>query len=207
VVGSEESEYRTLPLEEPLPPPKQLLSLPPLARLVNAVLIGLNALRRCLLPGIFPTLRHCLETQVLQAAEKELQRHERTVLTPGFAGEAAALRASAARLSTTFRDLVPPYLRGALAAAVGSGSAARTQHALFLEQLERGRELDEEAEEDNPADDALIHPNVEEEVVEPVVPLEHAKEAIENLEAELEEKDVDGTIAPPADIAKDVDCE
>jgi conserved oligomeric Golgi complex subunit 8 len=177
VVGSDESEYRGLPLEEPLPPPKQLLSLPPLARLVNAVLTGLNGLRRCLLPGIFPTLRHCLETQVLQAVEKELQRHERTVLTPGFAGETAALRVSAASLSTTFRDLVPQYLRGALEAAVGNAAAARTHHQRFLDQLASDRGLEGGEVEDDRVDENAANPNEEEDLVEPVEGDDDAKES------------------------------
>lgn len=39
-----------------MPPPRQLMSLPPLGRVVNACLSGLNELRRCLLPGVFPRL-------------------------------------------------------------------------------------------------------------------------------------------------------
>jgi hypothetical protein len=77
-----------------LPTPKRLLQLPLLARLVNAVLTGLKPLCRCLLPGLFRTLRQCLETHELLAVEKEMQ--------------SAALRASAPRLSTTFCDLLGP---------------------------------------------------------------------------------------------------
>jgi hypothetical protein len=134
------------PLDEPQPPPKRLLRLPPLARFVNAVLNGLNEFRRCLLPGVFPSLRRFLKVQVLEAVAQELQNNERTVLTPGFKGEAAALRSVANLMSTTFRDIVELYLLGALEAAIGYKDAARNYHKKLRDNLKglRAKEVDVE---------------------------------------------------------------
>lgn len=121
-------------LEGPQPAPKKLLALPPLARLTNAVLTGLNELRRCLLPGIFPALRRCLDEQ-LEAVRAELLANERIVLTPGLRGEAAALRAIATELRSVFRDIVEPYLRGSLEAAIGNATAAVKHHQLLRNNL------------------------------------------------------------------------
>lgn len=128
-------------LEGPQPAPKVLLSLPPLARLVNAILTGLNELRRCLLPGIFPALRRLLEEQ-LQTVSAELLANERAVLTPGLRGEAAALRAVAAELQFIFRDIVEPYLRGSLEAAIGNVAAAVQQHQLLRDNLAQRQNTD-----------------------------------------------------------------
>lgn len=135
-------------LEEPQLAPKKLLSLPPLARLVNAVLTGLNELRRCLLPGVFPSLRRCLDLEVLQAIASELLMNERAVLIPGFRGEAAELRAVAAKMQVIFRDLVHPYLCGSLEAAIGNISAAVNHHKLLADNIRlRAKESEAPTEE------------------------------------------------------------
>jgi conserved oligomeric Golgi complex subunit 8 len=106
---------------EPLPPPRLLLGYPPLARLVNAVLAGLNELRRCLLPGVVCTLRTALRLQVLRPALQELQQNERLVLTPGFAAsQIKGLREAAPKLIQVFQLIVEPYLLGSLESALGN---------------------------------------------------------------------------------------
>jgi conserved oligomeric Golgi complex subunit 8 len=106
---------------EPLPPPRLLLGYPPLARLVNAVLLGLNELRRCLLPGVVCTLRTALRLQVLRPALQELQQNERLVLTPGFAAsQVKGLREAAPKLIQIFQLIVEPYLLGSLESALGN---------------------------------------------------------------------------------------
>jgi hypothetical protein len=130
-------------LTGPQPPPRKLMRLPPLARLVNAVLAGLNELRRCLLPDIFPALRRSLDEQ-LTTVLNLLTAHERAVLVPGLKGEAMALRSTAADLKTVFVDIVDPYLRGSLEAALGNGSAAEEYHKILLENLKEPEILAEE---------------------------------------------------------------
>lgn len=148
------------PLDEPQAPPRQLMALPPLARLVNAVLTGLNELRRCLLPGIFCSLRSSLE-KVIGSVEKELQANERAVLAPGLRGEAKDLRELAARFKTVFSEIVEPYLRGSLEAALGNKEQAEHFHKILrenekepeeeVEEEEQPEELAQEEEDENPA--------------------------------------------------------
>lgn len=114
-------------------PPRQLLAHPPLARLVNAVLQGLNELRRCLLPGIFPALVQELD-RMLTVARQALVDHERAVLVPGFRGEAAALRDTAARYLTTWDEVVAPYAQGSLHAALGDAARAQECYRRLVPQ-------------------------------------------------------------------------
>ena len=104
-------------------PPRQLLSMPPLARLVNAFLIGLNELRRCLLASSFTQLRCHYNDTFITKAESILVENERAVLKPGFltkGEEAGKLRTVAAELKTEFENCVKPYLRNALEVAFGA---------------------------------------------------------------------------------------
>lgn len=128
-LGGDES---SAPLDGPQPPPRQLLALPPLARFVNSILTGLNELRRCLLPGIFSKLRASLDA-ILQTVRSELVSNERAVLTPGLKGEAAALRETAKRFQAVFADVVEPYARGSLEAALGNTEGAIRFHTALLE--------------------------------------------------------------------------
>ena len=110
-----------------MPPPRKLMALPPLGRLVNACLAGLNELRRCLLPGIFPQLREALEKEFLQQTKSILHAHERAVMTPGLKGDAAKLRAVAKEMKMATKMIVFPYVRGALELSLGNETGAK-QH-------------------------------------------------------------------------------
>jgi hypothetical protein len=105
-------------------PPRQLLSFPPLARVVNAFLVGLNELRRCLLPCALPELRRNFQQNFLAQAKQILVQNERAVLTPGFlnkkGADAGKLRSIAIELKDEFEKCVEPYLSAALELAVGS---------------------------------------------------------------------------------------
>jgi hypothetical protein len=118
----------------PLAPPRALLAFPPLARLVNAILTGLNELRRCLLPGIFGQLRSTLES-LLSEIKKELMDNERAVLKPGFRGEAAQLRETAAKFKSMYSQTIDPYLRGSLEAALGNKEEARRFYEIYLNSI------------------------------------------------------------------------
>ena len=111
----------------PRPPPRQLLAHPPLARLVNAFLTGLNELRRCLLPGIFHRLRKSMEF-VLDEVTKILQGNERAVMKPGLRGDAEQLRNVASEFKVAMESVVGPYLRGALEFALGNVDGARSYY-------------------------------------------------------------------------------
>eukprot|EP01083_Nonionella_stella_P127329 385733_1 len=100
-------------------PPRKLLSLPPLARFLNAYLGGLNELRRCLLPGAFPAIRSA-QSKLISDAKMALQANERAVLTPGLRGEAARLREVASKMKYEFDSCLEPYMSGCLEVALGS---------------------------------------------------------------------------------------
>ena len=105
-------------------PPRVLLALPPLARLVNAFLVGLNELRRCLFPCLFGELRKHLN-EFLMETLVVLETNERAVRAPGLRGEARQLREVATRLLEMTEQVVEPYLRGALELALGDLKAAK----------------------------------------------------------------------------------
>lgn len=108
----------------PEQPPRQLLTLPPLARLVNMYLTGLNELRRCLLPGIFGILRKELHRS-LSNVKALLETNQRAVNAPGLRGEATQLRELATIMLNTFDKVIEPYVRGALEVALGDYAAAK----------------------------------------------------------------------------------
>eukprot|EP00529_Nitzschia_sp_RCC80_P010897 CAMPEP_0113455352 /NCGR_PEP_ID=MMETSP0014_2-20120614/8332_1 /TAXON_ID=2857 /ORGANISM="Nitzschia sp." /LENGTH=625 /DNA_ID=CAMNT_0000346781 /DNA_START=56 /DNA_END=1933 /DNA_ORIENTATION=+ /assembly_acc=CAM_ASM_000159 len=111
-------------------PPRQLMAIPPMGRLVNAFLTGLNELRRCLMPGIFSKLRSTLEESLLEL-KNILHTNERSVMTPGLRGEAVQLREAAKKMKGMAKNIVFPYLRGAVEMALGNEEGAN-QH---LEKL------------------------------------------------------------------------
>jgi hypothetical protein len=118
-----------------MPPPRQLMALPPLGRVVNACLIGLNELRRCLLPGIFTQLRTALEMDFLMEVKNVLHAHERAVMTPGLRGEAVNLREVAKQMKEVTKTIVFPYLRGALELSLGNDAGAKEKFDKLREFL------------------------------------------------------------------------
>lgn len=128
-------------------PPRQLLAFPPLARLVNSYLQGLNELRRCLLPGVFATLRTELNAS-LSTVRTQLETNQRAVNTPGLRGEAGQLREVATEMLNMFDKVVDPYVRGALEVALGDFSAAKEYLVKKVEEVkEEEEELKEEEKE------------------------------------------------------------
>ena len=110
-----------------MPPPRKLMALPPLGRLINAYLTGLNELRRCLLPGIFFQLREALEKEFLLETKSILHAHERAVMTPGLKGDATKLRAIAKEMKMATKTIIFPYVRGALELSLGNEQGAKQQ--------------------------------------------------------------------------------
>ncbi|MGK3755152.1 MAG: hypothetical protein ACI8RD_007461 [Bacillariaceae sp.] len=106
-------------------PPRQLMALPPLGRLVNACLMGLNELRRCLMPGIFSQLRTAVEKEFLLEVKNILHAHERAVMTPGLRGDATKLREIAKEMKNVTKTIVFPYVRGAVELSLGNVSGAK----------------------------------------------------------------------------------
>eukprot|EP00545_Synedropsis_sp_CCMP1620_P013604 CAMPEP_0119009802 /NCGR_PEP_ID=MMETSP1176-20130426/4611_1 /TAXON_ID=265551 /ORGANISM="Synedropsis recta cf, Strain CCMP1620" /LENGTH=605 /DNA_ID=CAMNT_0006962379 /DNA_START=31 /DNA_END=1848 /DNA_ORIENTATION=- len=137
----------TVSTTSPEQPPRQLLTLPPLARLVNAYLTGLNELRRCLLPGIFGVLRTEM-IRSLSSVKALLETNQRAVNTPGLRGEASQLRELAASLLNMFDKAVEPYLLGALEVALGDYAVAKDHLKKEEEKEEDKEEEKEETEEE-----------------------------------------------------------
>jgi len=108
-------------------PPRQLMALPPLGRLVNACLMGLNELRRCLLPGIFSQLRVAVEKDFLLKTKNILHAHERAVMTPGLRGDATKLREIAKEMKNVTKTIVFPYIRGCVELSLGNELGAKDQ--------------------------------------------------------------------------------
>lgn len=136
----------------PMPPPRQLMALPPLGRLVNAVLNGLNELRRCLLPGIFSKLRESLD-QVIQKVGTILQTNERAVMTPGLRGDAKELRRIAAEMKTVMETIVTPYLNGALESSLGNDEKAKEYNEIVLAQTQPAENVVQEIQEEEDPDE------------------------------------------------------
>ncbi|CAB9524998.1 Golgi complex subunit 8 [Seminavis robusta] len=168
---------------QPMAPPRSLMALPPLARVVNAILVGLNDLRRCLLPGIFTQLRGALEENIKEV-RAILSANEKAVNSSTIRGEKRELREAASKMRTTFKDYVEPYLRGSLEMALGNFAAAEEHY----EQLRKKQEESEKkAEEEKAAADA------------------EKREAEESKEEEVVEGDAEETeqTPPPADTSAD----
>ena len=136
----------------PMPPPRQLMALPPLGRLVNAILNGLNELRRCLLPGIFSKLRESLD-QVIQKVGTILQTNERAVMTPGLRGDAKELRRIAAEMKTVMETIVTPYLNGALESSLGNDEKAKEYNEKVLAQTQPAENVVQEIQEEEDPDE------------------------------------------------------
>lgn len=136
----------------PMPPPRQLMALPPLGRLVNAVLNGLNELRRCLLPGIFSKLRESLD-KVIQKVGTILQTNERAVMTPGLRGDAKELRRIAAEMKTVMETIVTPYLNGALESSLGNDEKAKEYNEIVLAQTQPAENVVQEIQEEEDPDE------------------------------------------------------
>merc|ERR1740124_729595 len=127
----------------PEQPPRQLLSHPPLARMVNSYLSGFNELRRCLLPNIFVILRNELKNS-LKNVKAILETNQRTVNAPALRGEASQLREAAESMMIVFDNIVEPYITGALEVALGNFKAGKE---LLLKQMDKVEEESEEEEE------------------------------------------------------------
>ena len=131
---------------QPMAPPRSLMALPPLARVVNAVLTGLNDLRRCLLPGIFTRLRSSLE-EIIAEVRSILSANEKAANAPTLRGEKKELREAAAKMRITFEEIVEPYLRGSLEMALGNFAAAEQHYDVLRKKEEEEKRQAEEAEQ------------------------------------------------------------
>jgi hypothetical protein len=175
----------------PMPPPRQLMALPPLGRLANAIVTGLNELRRCLLPGIFSRLRDSLD-EVLKEVSQILATNERAVMTPGLRGEAAILREIAKEMKQVMANVVDPYVRGALEFSLGNERLALEFHEKLKEkEVEEPiiEEEEEQIEEDKPVDESGFEEKTQEgETVDDLDP----KQAEEDIMGADENWDDDG---------------
>ena len=171
---------------QPLPPPRSLMAFPPLARVVNAILNGLNYLRRCLLPGIFSQLRTLLEKLVVDM-HGILIANEKAVNAPGLRGEKKELREAAAQMRSMFSNIVEPFLRGSLEMALGNFEGAE-QYYQELRKLEEEENKPAEGEdEESKADERKQEENLEpEEAVKEGTPASGTETAaLDNAEPEL----------------------
>lgn len=143
-------------------PPRSLLVSPPLARLVNAFLVGLNELRRCLLACAFPELRRFSREEFISKAKQILVENERAVLTPGFLSakgkDGAKLRSLAVELKDKFESCAKPYLEGSLEFALGSFENI-APNAFGPSQVSKEEKAVEENEAETISKDATLDSN------------------------------------------------
>ena len=98
--------------------PRRLLKYPPLGRLANSYLTGLNDLRRCLLPGLFPSIKKKLASH-LEDIDSVLQANQKAVMVPGFKGDSGSLREMSAKYRDEFSRVIKPFFHLALDSALG----------------------------------------------------------------------------------------
>jgi len=129
-------------------PPRILLTLPPLARLLNSYLSGLNELRRCLLPQTFCELRSHL-SKFCEEVESIMSLNERAVLTPGMRGDAMKLREVAKKMREVFKTVFKPFCVECLEISFGClKEETKEEEVEHEETAERGKEgIDENNEE------------------------------------------------------------
>ncbi len=150
-IGAEEGDSGAGNGNKTPSPPRQLLSLPPLARLVNAFLNGLNELRRCLLASAFPQLRSFFHESFVVKAKAILIENERAVLKPGFlkskGDEAGKLRNIAIEMKDEFDSCVKPYLDIALEVSFGNFEGMLSNEITQVETDSPDKEEEKEKEE------------------------------------------------------------
>ena len=146
-------------------PPRVLLALPPLARLVNAFLVGLNELRRCLFPSLFGELRKHLN-EFLMETLVILESNERAVKAPGLRGDAIQLRQVASQM-LEMMQIVEPYLRGALELSLGDMKAAKQYLETEKAQEKSMEEVPEEEDKELSEEEGIIEEETAAEEQEP----------------------------------------
>ena len=145
-VNFDESSKTETPDEGSLTVPRRLLSLPPLSRLTNSYLTGLNELRRCLLPGVFSSLKQKVD-DFLKDIDSILQANQKSVMTPGLRGDARTLREMSAKYRDEFEKTVKPFFLVAIDYALGYD--IDFSKVSFVERKEGSSDETKEAEEKN----------------------------------------------------------
>lgn len=97
-------------------PPKKLLQWPPLARWLNTYLTGLNELRRCLIPTIFPSIRQ-LHRQRKDQVLLLLQQHVTACKRQSPYSKLSTLSVDMVK---EYQSVVMPYMDFALEHALGT---------------------------------------------------------------------------------------
>eukprot|EP00977_Amphora_coffeiformis_P005081 scaffold1068_cov167-Amphora_coffeaeformis.AAC.39 len=139
---------------QPLRPPRMLLNYPPLARFVNSILLGLNELRRCLLPGVVGRLKTALK-ELFVDVHQDLIANERAVHVPGLqkGPQTTQLRQVAVLYKDVVNTIVEPYVWGSLHAAIGDVTAAQSQYGILQANLQPPPPQEPEEKEDVKDDD------------------------------------------------------
>ena len=162
------SDTTTNVLEQPPGPLRIWMQVPPLGRLVNAILSGLNELRRCLLPSVVPRLEHALEEDVLQVVSRELKQIERQLITTPKVP--TALRELISKeYVPLWNQLAVPFVRASFWTAIGREAKAMeyyrqvqsaidglVQEKKAAEEALLEKQRQEEAEDDQDAEEAAL---------------------------------------------------